>query len=140
VSDYNRVIIEEFRANRGRVGGRYEGRPIILLTTTGARSGERRTTPLVCLPDEGRLIVFASASGAARSPGWYHNLRANPVASVEAGTETYDVHATEITGAERDRLFTRHAELWPALADYQRRTPRRFPVVALSRIPAVQPQ
>jgi len=138
VSDYNRAIIEEFRASGGRVGGRYEGRPLVLLTTTGARTGERPTTPLVCLPDGGRLIVFASASGAPRSPGWYHNLRANPVATVEVGTETYEVDATEVTGPERDRLFARQVEVWPGLADYQRRTSRRFPVVALSRRAATQ--
>ena len=139
MSDYNRAIIEEFRANGGRVGGRYQGRPMLLLTTTGARSGERHTKPLVYLPDEGRLIVFASASGAPRSPGWYHNLRANPVATVEVGTEMYLVDATEVTGVERDRLFARQAEVWPGLADYQQRTSRPFPVIALTRRAAPPP-
>ena len=105
MSDYNRAIIEEFRANEGRVGGNFEGRPLLLLTTTGARSCRSYTKPLVYLPDDGRLVVFASKGGAPTNPDWYHNLRAHPTATVEVGGETYDVDVAEVHGAERGRLF-----------------------------------
>jgi deazaflavin-dependent oxidoreductase (nitroreductase family) len=135
VSDADRAIIEEFRANGGRVGGRFEGRPMLLLTTTGARTGRRNTIPLVYLRDGDRLIVFGSRGGAPTNPGWVHNLRADPTATVEVGAETFAVDAVETAGEERQRLFARQTQVSPVLAEYQRRTSRRIPVIALTRRP-----
>ena len=129
----NQAIIEEFRANGGRVGGRFEGRPMLLLTHTGARTGRTYTNPLVYLPDDGRLVVFATKGGAPTNPDWYHNLMAHPTATVEVGTETYDVDVAEVHGEERDRLYTRQAETAPAFREYEERTSRRIPVIALTR-------
>ena len=131
--DANRRVIEEFRANVGIVGGPYEGMPLLLLTTTGARSGRRHTTPLAYLEDGGRLVVFASSGGAPTNPDWYHNIRARPTATVEVGAESFDVSATVATGEERDRLFAAQAARRPQLADYQARSARSFPVVVLER-------
>ncbi len=97
-SDFNRAIIAEFRSNGGRVGGPFEGAPLLLLTSTGAKSGAQRTTPVVYLPDGERMVIFASKAGAPTHPGWYHNLLAHPAASVEVGTETVAVQASEVTG------------------------------------------
>jgi deazaflavin-dependent oxidoreductase (nitroreductase family) len=130
----NRQIIEEFRSNEGRVGGRFEGASMVLLTTTGARSGEQRVSPLVCLPeDDDTVYVFASKAGAPTNPAWYHNILAHPEVTVERGTERYPAFATEITGPERDAIYARQAELRPNFADYERQTTRRIPVVALRR-------
>jgi deazaflavin-dependent oxidoreductase (nitroreductase family) len=133
VNDFNQAIIDEFRANGGRVGGTFEGSPLLLLTSTGARSGERRTTPVVYLADGERMVIFASKGGAPTNPGWYHNLRANPSATVEVGNETVGVNAVVTEGEERERLFNRQAELFPQFADYAQKTTRRIPVVALER-------
>ena len=131
MSDWNKPIIEEFRANKGKVGGMFEGAPMLLLTTTGARSGQRSTTPLVYLSDRDRLIIFASNAGAPTNPDWYHNLLAHPQATIEVGTETFDVTAIVITGEERDQLYARQATLFPGYADYEAKTTRRIPVIAL---------
>ncbi|ONK10034.1 nitroreductase/quinone reductase family protein [Streptomyces sp. MP131-18] len=130
--DFNQQIIDEFRANGGRVGGPFEGGRLILLTTTGARSGGRHTTPLGYLPDGGeRLLVIASANGSPRHPDWYHNLLAEPRVTVEDGVFTYEAEATVLRGAERDEIFARAAEADPGWAEYQARTTRVIPVVAL---------
>ena len=131
-SDWDRGIIEEFRANSGKVGGRFEGAPMVLLTTTGAKSGEPSTTPLVCLPDGGRVLVFASKGGAPKHPGWYHNLVANPTVTVEIGTDKYEGTATVVTGDERNRLYAQQVERFPAFGDYEKKTERLIPVVALT--------
>jgi deazaflavin-dependent oxidoreductase (nitroreductase family) len=131
MDDFNRAIIEEFRANDGKVGGPFEGAPVLLLTATGAKSGQRRTTPVVYLPDGDRLVIFASKGGAPSNPGWYHNLRANPSATVEVGTDTVDVDAVVTEGDERDRLFRKQAALYPQFADYEQKTTRQIPVIAL---------
>ena len=133
MDDFNRAIIEEFRANEGRVGGPFEGAPVLLLTSTGARSGERRTTPVMYLPDGDRMVIFASKGGAPENPAWFHNLRANPSAMVEVGNETTGVNAVITEGEERERLFDRQAELYPQFADYAQKTSRQIPVVALER-------
>jgi len=133
MSDFNRAIIDEFRANEGRVGGPFEGSPVLLLTSTGAKSGERRTTPVMYLPDGERMVVFASKGGAPTNPAWYHNLLAHPAATVEVGPETVDVNAVVTSGEDRERLFNRQAELYPQFADYARKTTREIPVVALER-------
>jgi deazaflavin-dependent oxidoreductase (nitroreductase family) len=133
VNDFNRAIIEEFRANEGRVGGPFEGAPVLLLTTTGAKSGQQRTTPVMYLPDGERMVVFASKGGAPSNPAWYHNLVANPSAKVEVGSDAVDVNAVVTSGEERERLFRRQAERYPQFADYAQKTTREIPVVALER-------
>ncbi|WP_432003858.1 nitroreductase/quinone reductase family protein [Streptomyces sioyaensis] len=139
-NDFNRQIIEEFRAHGGRVGGPFEGGRLLLLTTAGARSGAPHTTPLGYLPDGGgRVLVIASAAGAPRHPAWFHNLVANPRVTVEAGVFTYEAQAVVLEGAERDRAFARAAEADPGWSAYQDRTERVLPVVALQEIPAGPP-
>ncbi|MGS2615758.1 nitroreductase/quinone reductase family protein [Micromonospora sp. LZ34] len=134
-NDFNQQIIDEFRANSGRVGGPFEGARLILLTTTGARTGAPHTTPVGYLPDGGeRILVIASAGGAARHPDWYHNLVADPRATVEDGVFTYQARAQVLTGAERDRVFARAVEADPGWAAYQEKTTRVIPVVALHQV------
>jgi len=132
-NDWNRQTIEAFRANGGKVGGMWEGRPLLVLTTTGAKSGRRHTTPTMYLRDGDRLLVFASKGGAPTHPDWYHNLVAHPQVTVEVGTETYDATATVLTGEERDRLYARQAGLYPQFGEYQGKTTRKIPVIALER-------
>jgi len=132
-NDWNRKMIEEFRVNGGKVGGMWEGRPLLLLTTTGARSGQRHTTPTMYLRDSDRLLIFATKGGAPSHPDWYHNLAAHPQVTVEVGKETYEATATVLKGEERDRLYARQAELYPQFGDYQKRTTRKIPVIALER-------
>lgn len=134
-NEFNTKIIEEFRANRGRVGGPFEGARLLLLTTTGARSGNRHTTPVAYLPDgDGRVLVIASAAGAARHPAWYHNLVANPRVTVENGVFTYDAEAVVLRGEEHDLAWARATETDDGWAEYQARTARKIPVVALDAI------
>jgi deazaflavin-dependent oxidoreductase (nitroreductase family) len=130
--DFNQQVIEEFRANRGRVGGMFEGARLILLTTTGARTGAPHTVPLGYLPDGGeRIIVIASAGGSPRNPAWYHNLVADPKVTVEDGLFTMTAAATVLTGPERDEIFARAVEADPGWADYEDKSSRTLPVVAL---------
>lgn len=130
-NDFNRKVIDEFRANEGKVGGPFEGADVLLLTSTGAKSGERRTTPVVYQRDGDRMVIFASKAGAPNNPAWYHNLRANPTATVEIGSETLDVEALVTEGDERERLFRKQAEGHPQFAEYEKKTTRQIPVVAL---------
>jgi deazaflavin-dependent oxidoreductase (nitroreductase family) len=133
-TDFNARIIEEFRANGGVVGGPFAGLPVLLLTTTGAKSGRERVKPLATLPaEDGVLYVFASKGGAPRNPDWYHNLLAHPDVQVEYGTDRFPATAAPVTGAERDRVYAEQAARAPAFADYQRKTDRVIPVVALRR-------
>jgi deazaflavin-dependent oxidoreductase (nitroreductase family) len=134
MSDFNTAIIDEFRANAGKVGGNFEGAPMVLVTTTGAKSGQPRIAPLVYLPDGDRVIIFASKAGAPTNPDWYHNLKANPLVTVEVGPEKYEATATEITGAERDRLFAAQVAVMPGFQTYADGTSRIIPVVALDRV------
>jgi deazaflavin-dependent oxidoreductase (nitroreductase family) len=133
INEFNRGVIEEFRTHGGRVGGAFAHTPLLLLTTTGARSGESHTTPVAYLKDGERLVVFASKAGAPENPGWYHNLRAHPDVAVEVGNEQLQLRAVELHGAERNRLFERQAELIPQFADYAQRTTRTIPVIALQQ-------
>ena len=133
-NDFNQQIIDEFRANGGQVGGPFEGARLLLLTTIGARSGAPHTTPLGYLPDGERSLVIASAGGAPNHPAWFHNLVANPHVKVEAGVFTYDAQAVVLEGAERDRVFARAVEADPGWADYQAKTTRVIPVVALQTV------
>jgi deazaflavin-dependent oxidoreductase (nitroreductase family) len=128
-------LIADYRASGGGVPGP-GGAPLLLVTTTGARSGRRRTTPLVYLPDGERCIVFASHQGAARHPDWYHNLVAQPIVTLEVGSGSYEARAFTLEGDERDRLWQRQVELHPRFGEYQTRTSRRIPVVALERVRA----
>jgi deazaflavin-dependent oxidoreductase (nitroreductase family) len=135
-NDFNAPVIEEFRANRGKVGGWFEGARLLLLTTTGARSGRPHTVPLGYLPDGGdRVLVIASAAGAPNHPAWYRNLVADPIGTVEDGVFTYEAKATVLTGEERDRAFARAVEADPGWAEYQAKTTRVLPVVALAAVP-----
>lgn len=134
MSDFNESIIAEFRSHGGRVGGRFEGVPVLLLSTTGARTGEPRTSPVVYLADGERWVIFGSKAGAPSNPAWYHNLRATPAARIEVGTETFDVDAVITEGEERDRLFARQAARYPQFDEYASNAGGRvIPVIALTR-------
>ncbi len=131
-ADFNTQVIDEFHANEGRVGGTFEGTPLLLLHHTGAKSGKSRINPLAYQSDAGRYVVFASKGGAPSHPDWYHNLKAHPDTTIEVGTNTIDVVASEATGEERDRLFRTQAERSPAFADYEKRAGRIIPVIVLT--------
>jgi deazaflavin-dependent oxidoreductase (nitroreductase family) len=133
VNEFNRGVIEEFRAHGGRVSGAFEGTPILLLTSTGARSGEQRIAPVAYLRDGERLIVFASKAGAPDNPAWYHNVIADPDVTVEVGSETLKMRAQELHGDERDRLFAQQVRALPQFGEYAERTSRTIPVIALTR-------
>ena len=133
-ADWNQAIIAEFRANGGKVGGPFEGRDMIILHNKGARSGEERVTPLVYLQDGDRILIVASMGGAPTNPAWYHNLVANPDATVEVGSETFPVKATVLKGAERDRAFDAVVRKMSFFGDYQKKTTRVIPVIALERV------
>ncbi|WP_433237111.1 nitroreductase family deazaflavin-dependent oxidoreductase [Streptosporangium sp. CA-135522] len=130
---FNQSVIEEFRANGGKVGGPFEGGDLLLLTTTGAKSGTERTTPLAYVRDGDLLLIVASAAGAPRHPAWYHNLLAHPLVRVEIGTEVFTASAVPAEGARRDQLFEHAVRAAPGYADYQARTTRVLPVVVLER-------
>jgi deazaflavin-dependent oxidoreductase (nitroreductase family) len=130
---FNQRIIEEFRARGGKVGGPFEGARLLLLHSTGAKSGQARVNPLAYRRDGDRLVVFATKAGAPTNPDWYHNLRSNPRAGVEVGTETYDVTARVAEKEERDRLWRLQTEEIPGFADYEQKTEREIPVVILER-------
>ena len=129
----NERIIAEFRENNGKVGGNFAGAPLLLLHTVGARSGQPRINPMMYLEDGDAFLVFASKAGSDRNPDWYWNLRAAPDVTIEVGTQTIDVHASELVGAERDAKFRIQAERYPGFAGYQRKTSRIIPVVKLER-------
>ena len=130
---YNRQLIEEFRAHRGKTGGPMEGRPLLLLTTTGAKSGQLRTTPMMYIPDGDRLLVIASNAGAPIHPDWYRNLVAYPEVTVEVGNEIFEAITIVTEGPERQRLWTRVVELYPFFADHQAKVTRQIPVIVLKR-------
>ena len=132
--DRNQKIIEEFRANAGKVGGYFEGAPMVLIHHVGARSGTERVNPLVYLPDGDDMIIAATKGGAPSHPDWYHNLKAHPRIVAEVGTETFPVEATEVTGEERDGLWRRLVEMRPGFAEYESKTTRVFPMFRLTRV------
>jgi deazaflavin-dependent oxidoreductase (nitroreductase family) len=131
LNDWNAQTIAEFRKNHGKVGGNFEGAPLLLLRHTGARSGKPRVNPMMYLKDGDRFLVFASKGGADTNPDWYHNLKAHPDVQIEVGDKTIGVHAEVIKGTERDRLYARQASLYPNFAQYQSQTKRVIPVIAL---------
>jgi deazaflavin-dependent oxidoreductase (nitroreductase family) len=131
-SDFNKQTIDEFRRNHGKVGGYFQGAPLLLLHTVGRRSGKSRVNPMMYLKEEDRYLVFASKGGADTNPDWYYNLKAHPDARIEVGDQTLDVHAEEVTGRERDAIYKRQATLYPSFDSYQRGTRRIIPVIALA--------
>lgn len=133
-SEFNLKIIEEFRANGGETFGPFKGRPLLLLTTTGAKSGDERTTPLVYSKDGDRLVIIASMGGAPKHPAWYLNLVTNPEVTVEVGTEKFVAKARVAEGAERERLYAQQAAAMPAFNEYAQKTTRVIPVVVLERL------
>jgi len=132
-ADYNVPIIAEFRKNHGKVGGSFEGAPLLLLHTIGRHSGKPRINPMMYLKDGERYLVIASKGGAPTNPDWYFNLKAHPDVQIEVGDDTINVQAKEVTGHERDTLYKRQATLYPAFSEYQRKTKRIIPVVALTK-------
>ena len=133
IKQMNAGIIDEFRANGGKVGGRFEGAPMLLLTTKGAKSGETRVNPLVYLEDAGRWVIIASYAGAPTNPPWYHNLIANPVVEVEVGKERFKARAEVLGEPERSTLYKKMAQAMPAFAEYEKKTTRTIPVIALKK-------
>ena len=131
--DFNAKIIDEFRSNGGRLGGPFEGAAILLLHTTGAKTGQVRVNPMMYLSEDDTIYVFASKAGQPTNPDWYHNLVANPPVAVELGTETFDATARVLTGEERDRVYAHQSELYPGFAEYQEKTSRVIPVIALDK-------
>jgi deazaflavin-dependent oxidoreductase (nitroreductase family) len=130
--NYNQVVIEKFRANGGKVDGPNR---LILLTTTGAKSGQPRTAPIAYSTDGDRLVILASKGGAPTNPDWYHNLLAHPIVTVELGTEQFQACASVVTDEqEYERLYAQHAGLMPGFAEYRKKTTRKIPVVILERI------
>ncbi len=130
---WNDKVIAEFRANKGRVGGNFEGAPLLLLHSTGAKSGEQRVSPMMYLQTDAGLAVFASYAGKDINPAWYHNLVAHPQASVEVGGDQFDVEARVLTGAERSEIWEEQKRRNPGFAEYERQTDRVIPVVLLAR-------
>jgi deazaflavin-dependent oxidoreductase (nitroreductase family) len=130
-NDWNSKIIEEFRANDGRVGGQFEGAPLLLLHTTGAKSGQERINPMMYRSVEGGYAVFASKAGAPTNPDWYYNLVAHPSVQAEIGTQTVQLTARVAGGDERDRIWSVQKTEYPGFADYETKTTRQIPVVIL---------
>ena len=130
---FNAKIAEEFRANDGKVGGPFEGATLLLLTTTGAKSGQLRLAPLAYLTIDGKMIIIGSKAGADTNPDWVHNLRANPRAHIEVGTDAYDVVAHELPREERDEMYPKVVALAPGFGDYQAKTSRVIPLFELQK-------
>jgi deazaflavin-dependent oxidoreductase (nitroreductase family) len=133
ITEFNKGIIEEFRANGGKVGGQFAGAPLLLLTTTGAKTGKTRVNPLAYLADGDRYVIIASYAGAPHNPPWYHNLLAQPDVSVEVGSERFEVHAEVVPESQRTELYRKMASIMPPFAEYERKTTRKIPVIALTR-------
>lgn len=131
-NDFNQKVMEEFHTNGGKVGGRFEGVSILILTSTGRKSGKTRWNPIAYSTDGDRYIIAASMGGAPTSPDWYHNLVANGSAVIEVGTDVIPVEAVMATGAERDRLYAQHADRMPQFDQYAKNTTRVIPVVVLT--------
>jgi deazaflavin-dependent oxidoreductase (nitroreductase family) len=133
LDDFNRGVVEEFRANGGKVGGPFEGGDLLLLHTTGAKSGQPRLSPLAFLTVDGKMLIVGSYAGAPKDPAWVHNLRANPRAHIEVGTEAYDVAVRELPDDERDATYPKISAVAPVFAEYQSKTTRAIPLFELSR-------
>ena len=134
MTEFNKKIIEEFRANAGIVGGQFAGAPMLLLTTTGAKSGRSHTTPLVYSKDGDQIVVIASKAGAPTNPAWYHNLKAHPTVSLEVGTQRFEAKAVVTSGDERERLFNAQAKQMAAFDEYRKKTTRVIPVIKFHKV------
>jgi deazaflavin-dependent oxidoreductase (nitroreductase family) len=132
--DWNKAIIEEFRANGGKVGGMFAGRTLLLLHTSGAKSQQPRINPVAYVKDGDRFVIIASKGGAPTNPDWYYNLVAHPDVMVEVGTEQFQVHATVAAEPERTRLYQQMVAMMPGFAEYEQKTTRKIPVFILTRI------
>ena len=134
MTGFNNKVIEEFRANGGRVAGQFAGAPMVLLTTKGAKSGKTYVHPLVYSKDGDRYVLIASFAGAPKHPSWYHNIVANPTVTLEIGNEKFQAKAKITSGEERERLYNAQAAIMPFFNDYRKKTSRQIPVVALTRV------
>jgi deazaflavin-dependent oxidoreductase (nitroreductase family) len=134
INDRNKIIIDEFRANAGKVGGPFAGRTLLLLHTIGAKSGLEHVNPVAYVNDGDRLVIIASKGGAPTNPDWYYNLVAHPLGTVEVGTEKFQVRASAPAEPERTQLYNKMVEMMPGFAEYQRRTKRVIPVIVLTRV------
>lgn len=135
MSDWNKKVIEEFRANDGNVGGYFKDMSLLLLHTTGAKSGQPRLNPVAYTNDGDRLVIIASKSGAPTNPDWYYNVVANPEVGVEVGTEQFQAQAAVMPEPERTELFGNMASKYPGFAEYEQKTTRVIPVITLTRLP-----
>jgi len=133
-NERNMVIVQEFRANAGKVGGPFAGKSLLLLHTIGATSGQPRINPVACIRDGDRFVIIASKGGAPTNPDWYYNILANPLVSVETGTEQFQARASIAVEPERTRLYNQMVEMMPGFAEYQRKTTRVIPVVILTPV------
>jgi deazaflavin-dependent oxidoreductase (nitroreductase family) len=134
MKEINRQVIEEFRANGGKVGGQFAGAPMVLLTTKGAKSGKTYVNPLVFSRDGDKYVIIASFAGGPKNPSWFHNLVAHPTPTVEIGGERFQAKATFPSGAECERLFNQQASQMPIFNEYRKKTTRQIPVVVLERV------
>ena len=134
MKEINRQVIEEFRANGGKVGGQFAGAPMVLLTTKGAKSGKTYVNPLVFSRDGDKYVIIASFAGGPKNPSWFHNLVAHPTPTMEIGGERFQAKATFPSGAERERLFNQQASQMPIFNEYRKKTARQIPVVVLERV------
>jgi deazaflavin-dependent oxidoreductase (nitroreductase family) len=134
MAEFNKKVIDEFRSSGGKVSGQFAGAPMIIITHKGAKSGNSYTSPLVYSKDGDRYVIIASKAGAPKNPSWYHNLVAHPEVTVEIGAEKFKAKAAEVKGAERDRLFAAQATMMPQFNEYQKKTARKIPVIALERV------
>jgi deazaflavin-dependent oxidoreductase (nitroreductase family) len=131
VNDWNQQIINEFRSNGGKVGGPFANSTLLLLTTTGAKSGQERINPLAYLEENGRFFIFASKAGAPTNPDWYYNLLAHPTVKVDLGTKEFQAKAVVVSPEERDQIYARQVQRAPGFGDYEKKTTRKIPVVEL---------
>jgi len=134
MNDFNQRVITEFRSNQGKVSGQFAKMPLLLLTTTGAKTGRALTKPLAYTRDAERIVLIASFAGAPKNPAWFNNLVAHPVVTIELGSERFQARATVTSGEERERLYNSQAQQMSIFADYQKKTTRQIPVVVLQRI------
>ena len=133
-NERNKIIIDEFRANDGKVGGRFEGKTLLLLHTKGAKSGQERINPVACIRDGDCLAVIASKGGADTNPDWYYNVTANPLVTIEVGMEKFQAHASAAEEPERTRLYDKMVEVMPGFGDYRLKTTRVIPVIVLTPV------
>ena len=134
MEDFNKKIIDEFRANHGKVGGMFAGMELLLVTTKGAKTGKESVIPVAYTKDGDNFIIVASKGGAPENPAWYHNLLTHPEVTVEVGSEKFQARATDASGDERDRLFEQHAAKYPTFNEYKEKTTRVIPVLILEKI------